>query len=199
MNHNTVRRSSYRYATSPLVRWTVLLVVLGCGLFARPAIAQSPIPVLAGMSASASSLRDSIVSLARAQIGTRYRHGGASPQRGFDCSGLVQYIMARFAMIVPRTAKQQAAVGVPVERDTSLLRPGDLLTFASGTKASISHIGIYIGNGHFVHASSVPGRVIESPINRAPAPKIKMWRGVARIPWADEPATTVGLLTTPER
>lgn len=194
MNHNTVRRSLVRRVSRPAT-----LVALVCVLSARPAAAQSPIPVLAGMSASASSLRDSIVSLARAQIGTRYRHGGASPQRGFDCSGLVQYIMARFAMIVPRTARQQAAVGVPVDRDTSLLRPGDLLTFASNSKASISHIGIYIGNGYFVHASSVAGHVIESPLNRAPAPKIKMWRGVARIPWTADPPSSTGLLATPER
>jgi cell wall-associated NlpC family hydrolase len=195
MNDNRERRSSIRRVP----RLIAVLVLLVCVMPSRPVRAQAPIPVLAGMSASASSLRDSIVSLARAQIGTRYRHGGASPQRGFDCSGLVQYVMSRFAMIVPRTAKQQAAVGVPVERDTSLLRPGDLLTFASTGKASISHIGIYIGNGHFVHASSVAGRVIESPLNRAPAPKIKIWRGVARIPWTAEPQTTVGMLATPER
>ena len=195
MNDNRERRISIRRVP----RLIAVLVLLVCAMPSRAAVAQAPIPVLAGMSASASSLRDSIVSLARAQIGTRYRHGGASPQRGFDCSGLVQYVMSRFAMIVPRTAKQQAAVGVPVERDTSLLRPGDLLTFASTGKASISHIGIYIGNGHFVHASSVAGRVIESPLNRAPAPKIKIWRGVARIPWTAEPQTTVGLLATPER
>jgi cell wall-associated NlpC family hydrolase len=176
------------------------LVTLMCATPDGVLDAQAPIPVLAGMSASASSLRDSIVTLVRSQIGTRYRHGGASPQRGFDCSGLVQYVMSRFAMILPRTAKQQAAVGVAIDRDTSLLRPGDLLTFASANKSTISHIGIYIGNGHFVHASSVAGRVIESPLNRAPAPKIKIWRGVSRIPWMEEPPTmTVGLLATPER
>jgi cell wall-associated NlpC family hydrolase len=182
------------------MRLIVVLAVLGSAAPVRSVAAQAPIPVLAGMSASASSLRDSIVAMARAQIGTRYRHGGASPQRGFDCSGLVQYVMARFAMIVPRTAKAQAAVGVPVERDTSLLRPGDLLTFASTGRASISHIGIYVGDGRFVHASSVAGRVIESPLNRAPAPKIKVWRGVARIPWADDSQTTsASLFATPER
>jgi cell wall-associated NlpC family hydrolase len=181
------------------MRLVAAFAALVCVAPAHAAAAQAPIPVIVGMSASASSLRDSIASLARAQIGTRYRHGGASPQRGFDCSGLVQYVMARFAMIVPRTAKAQAAVGVAVERDTSLLRPGDLLTFAAAGRASISHIGIYVGNGHFVHASSVAGRVIESPLNRAPAPKIKVWRGVARIPWAPDPPVTVGLLTTPER
>jgi cell wall-associated NlpC family hydrolase len=182
------------------MRVIVVFAVLGSAAPVRSVAAQAPIPVLAGMSASASSLRDSIVAMARAQIGTRYRHGGASPQRGFDCSGLVQYVMARFAMIVPRTAKAQAALGVPVERDTSLLRPGDLLTFASTGRASISHIGIYVGDGRFVHASSVAGRVIESPLNRAPAPKIKVWRGVARIALADNtPTTTASLFATPER
>jgi cell wall-associated NlpC family hydrolase len=190
-----VRRISIRRSS----RVIAILVVLMCVVSARSARAQEPIAVLAGMSASATSLRDSIVSLARAQIGTRYRHGGASPQRGFDCSGLVQYVMSRFAMIVPRTARAQAAIGVAVDRDTSLLRPGDLLTFASTDKANISHIGIYIGDGHFVQASSVAGRVIETPLNRAPAPKIKIWRGVARIPWTADPPSTTGLFATPER
>src|SRR5436190_4360465 len=180
-------------------RRIVVLVALMCAASAMPAAAQAPIPMLQGMSASASSLRDSIVRLTRAQIGTRYRHGGASPQRGFDCSGLIQYVMARFSLMLPRTAKAQATVGVPVERDTSLLRPGDLLTFASTDRASISHIGIYVGDGRFVHASSVAGRVIESALNRAPAPKIKIWRGVARIPLLADAPSAAGLLATPER
>lgn len=196
MHHNQAHRSIRCSGR----RSAVLVVAMTTLAFAPPAAAQAPIPILAGMSASASSLRDSIVALARAQIGTRYKHGGASPQRGFDCSGLVQYVMSRFQMILPRTAKQQAALGVPVARDTSLLRPGDLLTFASNEHASISHIGIYVGNGRFVQASSVAGRVIESPLNRAPAPKIKMWRGVARVPWmADATPASVGALPAPER
>jgi cell wall-associated NlpC family hydrolase len=177
----------------------LVLVALVGAASARPAAAQAPIPMLQGMSASAGSLRDSIVALARAQIGTRYRHGGASPRRGFDCSGLIQYVMSRFSLVVPRTAKAQATVGVPVERDTSLLRPGDLLTFASTDRASISHIGIYVGDGRFVHASSVAGRVIESPLNRAPAPRIKIWRGVARIPMLADAQPALGFLATPER
>jgi len=192
----------HRMRRSPILRpWRgiVVLVVLMCASSVMPAAAQAPIPILAGMSASASSLRDSIVALTRAQIGTRYRHGGASPKRGFDCSGLIQYVMARFSMALPRTAKAQATAGLPVERDTSLLRPGDLLTFASTDNASISHIGIYVGDGRFVHASSVAGRVIESPLNRAPAPRIKIWRGVARIPLLAETPQAAGLLATPER
>jgi cell wall-associated NlpC family hydrolase len=187
---------------NPILRpWCriVVLVALMCAAAALPAAAQAPIPMLQGMSASASSLRDSIVALTRAQIGTRYRHGGASPKRGFDCSGLIQYVMARFSTVLPRTAKAQATAGLPVERDTSLLRPGDLLTFASTDTASISHIGIYVGDGHFVHASSVAGRVIESPLNRAPAPRIKIWRGVARIPLLADGPPAAGFLATPER
>ena len=195
MHDDRVRRISFRQSR----RRTAMFVVLICGAAPAVAAAQAPIPMLAGMSASASSLRDSIVALARAQIGTRYRHGGATPKRGFDCSGLVQYVMARFAMVLPRTARAQAAAGLAVDRDTALLRPGDLLTFASADKAAISHIGIYVGDGHFVHASSVAGHVIESPLNRAPAPKIKIWRGVARVPMLADAVPTIGFLATPER
>ena len=195
MHDDRVRRISFRQSR----RRTAMFVALICAAAPAVAAAQAPIPVLAGMSASASSLRDSIVALARAQIGTRYRHGGATPKRGFDCSGLVQYVMARFAMVLPRTARAQAAVGLAVDRDTALLRPGDLLTFASADKAAISHIGIYVGDGHFVHASSVAGHVIESPLNRAPAPKIKIWRGVARVPMLADAVPTIGFLATPER
>ncbi|HEY7232814.1 MAG TPA: C40 family peptidase [Gemmatimonadaceae bacterium] len=195
MQQHTVRRASIPRPW----RGVLVLVALVGAASARPAAAQAPIPMLQGMSASAGSLRDSIVALARAQIGTRYRHGGASPRRGFDCSGLIQYVMSRFSLVVPRTAKAQATVGVPVERDTSLLRPGDLLTFASTDRASISHIGIYVGDGRFVHASSVAGRVIESPLNRAPAPRIKIWRGVARIPMLADAQPALGFLATPER
>lgn len=195
MNQLTVRRDSI---VRPW-RMLVVLVALLCVAAARPVAAQAKIPVLQGMSASAVSLRDSIVAFARAQIGTRYRHGGETPQRGFDCSGLIQYVMARFSMVLPRTAKAQATAGMPVERDTSLLRPGDLLTFASTDRASISHIGIYVGDGHFIHASSVAGRVIESPLNRAPAPKIKIWRGVARVLLVPDSASASAVLAAPER
>src|SRR5436190_6614543 len=195
MDQCRVRRMSVRRPR----RQIAVLIALMCLTLPAVGSAQSPIPVLAGMSASASSLRDSIVALARAQIGTRYRHGGATPKRGFDCSGLVQYVMARFEMVLPRTARAQAAAGLAVDRDTALLRPGDLLTFASAGKAAISHIGIYVGDGHFVHASSVAGRVIESPLNRAPAPKIKIWRGVARVPMLADAVPTIGFLATPER
>src|SRR5690349_6524779 len=128
-------------------------------LLAIPATsgAQAPVKPFQEMSASASSIRDSIVAFARAQIGRKYVRGGQTPERGFDCSGLVQYVMAAFHLDLPRTARLQAKTGVPLATDTSRLRPGDLLTFGR-PKAGISHIGIYIGQGHFIHASSAAGR-----------------------------------------
>jgi cell wall-associated NlpC family hydrolase len=144
---------------------------------------KSPTPKpFAKFSASMESLRDSlVVSIVRNQVGTRYVLGGASPKSGFDCSGLVKYVMAALHVALPRTAAQQARVGLALGRDTTRLRPGDLLTFSRTTDGSVSHIGIYVGNGRYVHASSVAGRVIESPLDRPASPLIKKWRGSRRV------------------
>jgi cell wall-associated NlpC family hydrolase len=135
----------------------------------------------AAWSAEVHSVRDSLVSVARAQIGTKYVRGGQSPERGFDCSGLVRYVMASLKVSLPRTARMQATSGLAISRDTNRLRPGDLLTFGKGKRGSVSHIGIYVGGGKYVHASSKAGRVIESDINRKASPLIKAWRGVRRV------------------
>ncbi len=134
----------------------------------------------AAFSVSAQSVRDSLVTLARAQVGTRYLSGGQTPERGFDCSGLVRYLMAAIEVRVPRTAIQQASAGLPVGRDTARLRPGDLLTFGK-TKRGVSHVGIYVGDGRYVHASSVAGAVIESDIGRPVSRMSRAWQGVRRV------------------
>jgi cell wall-associated NlpC family hydrolase len=192
---------SYRRAPRR-IRWRAirrmcLLAVVGVPLAAATVRAQAPNPLLVEMSASASSLRDSLVAFARAQVGTRYRFGGASPERGFDCSGLVKYIMARFELELPRTASAQASLGVVIDRDTSQLRAGDLLLFSARDQGPVSHIGIYVGSGRFIHASSVARRVVETPLARPPAPRIKLWRGVRRIPVA--PEEPLGIALAPER
>ncbi|HWJ24620.1 MAG TPA: C40 family peptidase [Gemmatimonadaceae bacterium] len=144
-----------------------------------PAAAKAPAAPLAAFSASASALRDSLVALARAQIGRRYRMGGTSPESGFDCSGLVRYVMSALKVQLPRTANEQSRVGLAVQREPGRLRPGDLVTF--GSTKRISHIGIYVGDGHFVHASTKAGKVIESPLIRPPNRQIKPWRGARRV------------------
>ena len=140
----------------------------------------------AAFSASAMAARDSLVRIARAQIGRRYVLGGATPDRGFDCSGLVRYVMAALQVELPRTAARQAAIGTSVGLDTAQLRPGDLLAFGRGRAAS--HVGIYVGEGRYIHASSVAGRVIESDINRPKSPLIRRWRDTRRVV-TDDPGT----------
>jgi cell wall-associated NlpC family hydrolase len=130
-------------------------------------------------SESVHSFRDSLVMVARAQIGTRYVLGGTTPN-GFDCSGLVKYVMAALKVDLPRTAAQQARIGHEIGRDRDRLRPGDLLTFGKGKKG-VSHIGIYVGEGRYIHASVGAGRVIESDLDRTGSPLIRAWRGVRRV------------------
>ena len=177
----TVRRS-LRLVARPL---------LGCALVASSTLAagaQTTVRMgeavqrrpFALWSESAQSVRDSLVAVARAQLGTRYVLGGTTP-KGFDCSGLVRYVMASLRVELPRTAAQQARIGDEVSTDPSRLRPGDLLTFGRRGGRGVSHIGIYVGEGRYIHASSVAGRVIESDLSRTGSPLIKAWRGVRRI------------------
>lgn len=134
----------------------------------------------AEFSTSALTLRDSVVAVARAQIGKRYRTGGMSPDRGFDCSGLVKYVLEALKVEVPRTSREQSRIGAAVPRDTTQLRPGDLLLFGK-PRSGVSHVGIYVGHGRYIHASSVAGRVIESPIDRAPSTLIKAFKSARRV------------------
>jgi cell wall-associated NlpC family hydrolase len=189
---------------SPSTRSLRLVVrpILGCALVvacAVPMEAQTPAVRMGAAvqrrpfalwSESAHNLRDSLVTVARAQIGTRYVLGGTTP-KGFDCSGLVRYVMASLKVELPRTAAQQARIGDEVSTDPSRLRPGDLLTFGRRGRSGVSHIGIYVGQGRYIHASSVAGRVIESDLNRTGSPLIKAWRGVRRVVAGAEPDTAV--------
>jgi cell wall-associated NlpC family hydrolase len=156
---------------------------LGLALAVLPVVsgvAQQPIAPLREMSTAALTLRDSLVAIARAQVGRKYVMGGASPTRGFDCSGLVQYVLEAFRIDVPRTSHEQSTVGFAVERDTNVLLPGDLLMFGR-PRDGVSHVGIYVGHGRYVHASSVAGRVIESPLDRPPSDMIKVLKSARRV------------------
>src|SRR4051812_1328473 len=141
--------------------------------------AQRDARPFAALSNTALSMRDSIVVVARSQIGTRYRFGGTTPTGGFDCSGFVRFVLASLSLTLPRTAAQQAVIGARVPKDTTRLRPGDLLTFGRGNR--VTHIGIYVGNGRYVHASPTAGRVIETSLERTESPLVKIWRGGRRL------------------
>jgi murein DD-endopeptidase len=89
-----------------------------------------------------------IADVAMGMVGTRYRYGGTDPTQGFDCSGLVYYAYTQAGYEVPRTAQElfRAARKIAVgDAD-----PGDLMFFQDQTK--LSHVGIYLGDGMFVHA-----------------------------------------------
>jgi cell wall-associated NlpC family hydrolase len=132
--------------------------------------------------------RDSVVVLARQQIGRRYVFGGTSPS-GFDCSGFTQYLGRAFGLNLPRTAAQQARVGEEIPRDVSRLRPGDLLTFGRGGR--VTHIGVYVGNGRYVHASSGRGQITESSLDRPQSSLVRAWMGVRRVFGAEADSASV--------
>ena len=93
-----------------------------------------------------------------ALVGTPYRYGGNTPQGGFDCSGLVGYVFRDVAGIVlPRSAADIGNIAAP-DIDRGRLESGDLVFFRHLTR-SVSHVGIYVGEGRFVHAPNEGGTV----------------------------------------
>lgn len=105
----------------------------------------------------ASATARSVLATADDHVGTKYVWGGETPT-GFDCSGFVQYVFRRHGIELPRTSRQQAAVGQSGGRTLSALRPGDLMFFATnGTR--IDHIAIYAGDDQIIHSSASGGGV----------------------------------------
>lgn len=108
---------------------------------------------------STSSIRQQIVADAKKLLGTPYVWGGSTP-KGFDCSGFVQYVMNMNGISLPRTTTEQYTVGTYVAK--SDLQPGDLVFLQNTYRAGISHVGIYVGDGKMIHASSSKGVVTSS-------------------------------------
>lgn len=93
-------------------------------------------------------------------LGWNYKYGGKTPETGFDCSGLVYYIYEQHGYHLERVAAEQAKQGVEIAHDA--LMPGDILGFYTSGKY-VGHIGIYVGNGYYVHAmGSAYGVVLTS-------------------------------------
>ncbi len=137
--------------------------------------------------------RDSLVTLTRQQVGLRYRFGAKEPGKAFDCSALVQWVAGLFGRALPRTAAQQAQTGLEVPKDTAQLLPGDLLMFGKGRK--VTHVGIYVGEGKYVHAANRRKGIIESDISKA---KSTYWKSVRRIFVAPDSAQPDTLPLTPD-
>lgn len=105
-----------------------------------------------------SGWRSTVLRNAFSLLGTQYVWGGQQPG-GFDCSGFIQYIMARSGIQLPRTAREMKASVLEIPE--SEMKPGDLIFFRSP-----DHVGLYIGDNRFVHASSGHRRVTIETLNR---------------------------------
>lgn len=103
-----------------------------------------------------------LAELALTYVGYPYVYGGKSPS-GFDCSGFMQYIYAQFGYAIERTATAQLANGEEVSREE--LQAGDIVYFGYGSVAT--HVGMYIGDGQFVHASTPATGVIVSSLDES--------------------------------
>ena len=118
------------------------------------------------ISSASSANGSSVVALAQQYLGTRYVYGGAAPG-AFDCSGYTMYIMKQFGYNLPHTATGQWQSGYGTKVSYAEMMPGDLVFFCDPSRSlgkACSHVGIYVGNGQFIHASSSKNGVIYSDL-----------------------------------
>ncbi len=106
--------------------------------------------------AGSSALAVHVVQTALAAMGEPYRWGGTSTEEGFDCSGLVWYAYQKHGVSIPRTSRDQGQSGTAVAPNIAMLLPGDILLF-SNRGGRVTHVGLYIGNAQFIHATTSGG------------------------------------------
>ncbi|HZR97059.1 MAG TPA: C40 family peptidase [Chloroflexota bacterium] len=106
-----------------------------------------------------------LVSLAQTQLGARYTWGGATPTTGFDCSGFVYWAYSQIGHPLPRVMTEQFAAGRRVRVEE--LQPGDVLFYQNTYTAGLSHNGIYVGDGKFIHAADESTGVVLTPVHSA--------------------------------
>lgn len=138
-----------------------LVLLAGCG---RDQVRPTPTPGVAGSTrdwpvvpAGDPAAANAVLMRAISLVGTPYRYGGNTPEGGFDCSGLVNYVFRDMLDLrLPRTSRELAAYQGP-KVEPRHLAAADLVFFGSG--GQVSHVGIYVGEGRFVHAPSTGGTV----------------------------------------
>lgn len=141
-----------------LAPWIVSAMLTGCASAPEPAASANRvlIPSVPEASASAApSLGEAIAEAAIGMLGMPYRYGGTNPQQGFDCSGLVYYTYGEAGHAVPRTSREQFRAARKIALGEA--GAGDIMFFQD--EAKLSHVGIYVGDGMFVHAPA-NGRLV---------------------------------------
>ncbi|MDD0974543.1 C40 family peptidase [Pseudomonas fontis] len=136
-----------------------LAALLGACSSHAPRSPQVVTPRAVAPQAVYSPAADDVLIQAIGLVGTPYRWGGNTPDSGFDCSGLIGYVYRDSAGIaLPRTTREMIVMRAPdIGRDA--LQSGDLVFFATNGGGQVSHAGIYVGEGRFVHAPSSGGTV----------------------------------------
>ena len=141
------------------------------------AASASPVPPPEVVTGNAAS----VVETAIAVIGTPYQWGG-SADNGFDCSGLIQYAYGQHGIRLPRRSRDQAQAGAEVTPVVDALRPGDILLFSSQPGAGVTHVGMYAGEGKFIHSSSQGVKIsLLDPHDPDGAYWIARWVGARRV------------------
>jgi cell wall-associated NlpC family hydrolase len=111
------------------------------------------------------NVRSRVLKTAKQQLHKKYRWGGSTPRRGFDCSGLVQYAYKSVNIKLPRTAAQQYRSTKRISM--SRLKMGDLIFFNTRrSRSRVNHVGIYLGGGNFIHAPRRGKRVSVSKLDK---------------------------------
>lgn len=109
----------------------------------------------------AATVADDVIATGKQYIGTPYQYGAVAGQTSsFDCSSYVQYIFGKHNIMLPRTSQDQYKQGTWISR--SNLQIGDLVFFSTGSSGAVDHLGVYIGNGQMLHASSSKGVMIST-------------------------------------
>lgn len=130
------------------------------GMLTEPAPSDAPAPK--AENALVGRIRDKasdMVLTAMNFLGVRYRRGGTSAEHGFDCSGFTRHVFEMsVGMVLPRRADEQATAPGLIKIKREELKPGDLVFFNT-LKRSFSHVGIYVGDGKFIHSPRTGGEV----------------------------------------
>ncbi|KXG79978.1 MULTISPECIES: C40 family peptidase [Pseudomonas] len=136
-----------------------LVALLAACSSRAPAPAPTPKQPMVFNQAPSSPAADDVLFRAIGLVGTPYRWGGNTPDAGFDCSGLIGYVYRDAAGIsLPRSTREMIVMRAP-NVDINSLQSGDLVFFATSGGSQVSHAGIYVGEGRFVHAPSTGGTV----------------------------------------
>jgi len=179
--------TSHRAGTSV---WQILACAVVAGLLATLPVSQALATerhdhasandgsTAAALGAIATSRATDLVIRALSLLGVNYKRGGNSPQTGLDCSGLVHFVFHdTLGLILPRRSEEISRVGATVQRHE--LQPGDLV-FYNTLRRTFSHVGIYLGDGRFIHAPASGGSV---RIENMDLPYwLKRFDGARRIP-----------------